>query len=59
MAQLSGEVADIEGELQATFPPIVEKRISEKTGKELKDKVTPFNPGSRQQIAERLASLGC
>lgn len=58
LAQLSGEVADIEGELQVTFPPIVEKRTSEKTGKELKDKVTPFNPGSRQQIAERLASLG-
>ena len=58
LAQLSGEVADIEGELQATFPPIVEKRVSEKTGKELKDKVTAFNPGSRQQIAERLTSLG-
>ena len=58
LAQLSGEVADIEGELQAVFPPIVEERISEKTGKPLKDKVTPFNPGSRQQIAERLQGLG-
>jgi DNA polymerase I len=58
LAQLSSEVADIEGELQATFPPIVEKRVSEKTGKALKDRVTPFNAGSRQQIAERLATLG-
>jgi DNA polymerase I len=58
LAQLSGEVADIEGELQAVFPPIVEERISEKTGKPLKSKVTPFNPGSRQQIAERLQGLG-
>ena len=58
MASLSGEVADIENQLQAVFPPIVEKRVSEKTGKALKDKVTPFNPGSRQQIAERLESLG-
>ena len=58
LAQLSGEVADIEGELQSVFPPIVEERVSEKTGKPLKAKVTPFNPGSRQQIAERLAGLG-
>ena len=58
LAQLTGEVADIESELQDTFPPIVEERVSEKTGKPLKTKVTPFNPGSRQQIAERLATLG-
>jgi len=58
LAQLTGEVADIESELQVTFPPIVEERVSEKTGKPLKTKVTPFNPGSRQQIAERLATLG-
>ena len=58
LAQLSGEVADIEGELQSVFPPIVEERVSEKTGKPLKPKVTPFNPGSRQQIAERLQGLG-
>jgi len=58
LATLNGEVADIEGELQAVFPPIVEERISEKTGKPLKTKVTPFNPGSRQQIAERLQGLG-
>ena len=30
----------------------------EKTGKRLKDKVTEFNPASRQQIAERLIELG-
>jgi DNA polymerase-1 len=58
LAQLTGEVADIESELQVTFPPIVEERVSDKTGKPLKTKVTPFNPGSRQQIAERLATLG-
>lgn len=58
LAQLSGEVADIESALQSVFPPIVEERVSEKTGKPLKAKVTHFNPGSRQQIAERLAGLG-
>jgi DNA polymerase-1 len=47
-------------ELCATcmFPPIVEERYSEKTGKRLKDKVTVFNVGSRQQVAERLKSKG-
>ncbi len=49
---------DIERELQSVFPPIVEERYSEKTGKRLKDKVTIFNPGSRQQVAERLESKG-
>ena len=58
LAVLTGELADIESQLQTTFPPIVEERVSEKTGKPLKTKVTPFNPGSRQQIASRLISLG-
>ena len=49
---------DIETKLQEVFPPIVEERLSEKTGKRLKDKVTVFNPGSRQQVAERLEAKG-
>ena len=57
-AILSGRMSDIEESMQQVFPPIVEKRISEKTGKQLKDKITIFNSGSRQQIAERLAGLG-
>ena len=49
---------EIEEELQAIFPPIVEERWSEKTGKRLKDKVTVFNVASRQQVAERLRQRG-
>ena len=48
----------IEAELQEMFPPIIEERYSEKTGKRLKDKVTVFNVGSRQQVAARLATKG-
>ena len=48
----------ITAELQKVFPPIVEERWSEKTGKRLKDKVTEFNVGSRKQIAERLEGVG-
>ena len=58
LATLSGEMVDIETEFQTVFPPITTERISEKTGKKLKDKVTVFNPGSRKQIAERLINKG-
>ena len=58
MMDLMFEMNNIESELQSIFPPIVEERWSEKTGKRLKDKVTVFNPGSRKQIAERLQGLG-
>lgn len=53
-ANLRKEMLDIEQQMQKMFPPIVTERISEKTGKKLKPKVEPFNPGSRQQIASRL-----
>jgi DNA polymerase-1 len=58
LAQLKDRMSFITDEMQAVFPPIVEERWSEKTGKQLKDKVTVFNVGSRQQIAERLQSIG-
>ena len=45
---------EIDDELQKVFPPITEERISLKTGKRLKDKVTTFNPASRKQTADRL-----
>ena len=48
----------LEREVQGVFPPLVEERVSEKTGKKLKDKVTVFNLGSRKQIASRLQGKG-
>lgn len=57
-AQLRDRMGVIEDELQTVFPPIVEERWSEKTNKQLKDKVTVFNVGSRKQIADRLTTLG-
>lgn len=51
---LKARRAEIDEELQQVFPPIVEKRISQKTGRALKDRVTTFNPASRQQTADRL-----
>ena len=58
LARLKDRMAYITDSMQNIFPPIVEERWSEKTGKRLKDKVTVFNVGSRKQIAERLQSLG-
>jgi len=51
---LKARRSELEDQLQDTFPPIEEERWSEKTGKQLKTKVTVFNAASRQQIAERL-----
>lgn len=53
-SELRQETKDIERRLQEIFPPIVTERYSEKTGKRLKDNVEVFNPGSRDQIADRL-----
>jgi len=58
LAQWKKRLSQIEEEMQSIFPPIVTERISEKTGKRLKDDVEVFNPGSRQQIAKRLMALG-
>jgi len=51
---LTLEKLGIEDEMRQIFPDKIQIRHSEKTGKRLKDKVETFNPGSRQQIAERL-----
>jgi DNA polymerase-1 len=53
-SRLAIERDTIRARMMATFPPLVEERRSEKTGKLLKPKVTEFNPGSRDQIAYRL-----
>jgi len=58
LGQWKRKLSDIEESLQSVFPPIVTQRFSEKTGKQLKDDVEVFNPGSRQQIAKRLIEKG-
>ena len=58
LGQWKRNLSDIEEELQTIFPPIITQRFSEKTGKQLKDDVEVFNPGSRQQIAKRLVEKG-
>jgi DNA polymerase I-like protein with 3'-5' exonuclease and polymerase domains len=57
-ANLSDELYKLEEKAHDMFPAKVEKRISEKTGKPLKDKVIEFNIASRIHIAERLEEMG-
>lgn len=57
-AKFKEKMNEIQSTLEQVFPPIVEERWSDKTGKRLKDKVTVFNVGSRQQVADRLTANG-
>lgn len=57
-AELTDKASVIEEKLQEKYPPITQERVSEKTGKRLKDKIIVFNPSSRQQIAARLMEQG-
>jgi DNA polymerase I-like protein with 3'-5' exonuclease and polymerase domains len=59
LCSLKAKLEAIKVEMESIFPPRVESgRTHKKTGKALPDIVTPFNPGSRQQIAERLQEKG-
>jgi DNA polymerase I len=54
---LKARRAELDSQLQDVFPPVIEERISAKTGRPLKPKVTVFNPASRPQTADRLRQL--
>lgn len=58
LSTIKGEMDEIVSKMREVFPDIVHKRVSEKTGKALQDRVEIFNVGSRQQIAARLMGLG-
>lgn len=58
LAEIKMKMSTILDDMQVRFPPVTEERYSEKTGKRLKDNVIVFNPGSRQQIADKLMGLG-
>jgi DNA polymerase I-like protein with 3'-5' exonuclease and polymerase domains len=59
LSELKTKLDIIQVEMETIFPPVViSGRTHSTSGKPLKDIVTPFNPGSRQQIAERLIAKG-
>ena len=58
LADIQGKVDAIYEQMQQRWPAYEVARVSEKTGKTLKPETVTFNPGSRQQIAEKLKELG-
>ena len=58
LSELKNKLDSIQTEMQSIFPARVESNRISKLGKPLNDIVTPFNPGSRKQIAERLQEKG-
>lgn len=58
LTDIKSRVAEIYERMQQRWPPVTVERYSDKTGKRLKDSVVTFNPGSRQQIGEKLKELG-
>ena len=58
LTNLKGRLAEINEQMQQRWPPYAVARFSEKTGKQLKDEIISFNPGSRKQIGEKLIELG-
>jgi DNA polymerase-1 len=58
LTDIKGKLDEIYEQMQQRWPPQTVERVSEKTGKRLKDAIVTFNPGSRQQIGEKLRELG-
>ena len=58
LTDLKTKLAGIYEQMQERWPPVTLERVSEKTGKRLKDEIVTFNPGSRKQIGEKLQELG-
>jgi len=58
LTTIKGKLDNLQEQMQERWPPYTVQRISEKTGKPLKEGVVTFNPGSRQQIGEKLKELG-
>lgn len=58
LTDLKTKMAGIYEQMQERWPPVTLERVSEKTGKRLKDAIVTFNPGSRKQIGEKLQELG-
>ena len=58
LTTIKSRLAEIYEGMQQRWPSYIVERYSDKTGKRLKDSVVTFNPGSRQQIGEKLIELG-
>ena len=58
LADIKGKMAGIYEQMQERWPPVVTPRFHKTSGKPIKDSIDTFNPGSRQQIGQKLMELG-
>jgi DNA polymerase I-like protein with 3'-5' exonuclease and polymerase domains len=58
LADIKGKMAGIYEQMQQRWPPVITPRFHKTNGKPIKDAVDTFNPGSRQQIGQKLMELG-
>lgn len=58
LTDIKGKMAGIYEQMQERWPPVITPRFHKTNGKPIKDSVDTFNPGSRQQIAQKLSELG-
>lgn len=58
LADIKGKMAGIYEQMQERWPPVITPRFHKTSGKPIKDSVDTFNPGSRQQIGQKLMELG-
>ena len=58
LTDIKSKVAGIYERMQERWPPVVTPMFHKTHGRPIKDSVATFNPGSRQQIGEKLKELG-
>lgn len=58
LADIKSKVAGIYERMQERWPPVITPKFHKTHGRPIKDSVVTFNPGSRQQIGEKLKELG-
>lgn len=58
LTDIKSKMAGIYEQMQERWPPVITPRFHKTNGRPIKDAVDTFNPGSRQQIAQKLSELG-
>ncbi len=58
LTDIKSKVAGIYEQMQQRWPPVITPKFHKTHGRPIKDSIVTFNPGSRQQIGEKLKELG-
>lgn len=58
LTDIKSKMARIYDRMQERWPPVITPKFHKTHGRPIKDSVDTFNPGSRQQIGEKLKELG-